>query len=958
MAGFFILADGEGTVSSSGFLSNPATIAPELTLLPWTTPLPQAASAWLAQAAGWTGDGPLDLEGRMVIVPTRQSGRRLREALAIMAAEKSQAVFPPVVIVPEMLPGVVATVAPTASRLELTLAWAEVLLVIKLRAFQAVIPVAPPQRDFEWALALAQRLVKVQSALSEGGLRMADVADLEDVPERERWRQLAQLESAVDRSLGKQNLSVRIEAERQAEAGATVAAGINEIILVGAPDVLPVAIRYLERLQSQVGINVLVYGPEGELLSQMFDQWGRPEAEYWATKSVALADFNYQVGVCSDPAAQAEEIATLAALHPEPDEWLAIALGDPEIGPPLEQALKERNLAAYSPEGKAWRQSPYFGVVSGLAALVESPTADAIGEFLRCPDLLDWWEKELDTFRADTLLKHWDSLRADHLVPDLVTARRHCSKRPLLGRVLDQLLEWRATLLTSDFGASAREILAEIYGSKTFAAGSIEASGAEHWRDCVAAVQRASALLPDLGGGDMWQLARQSFGDGVCFENKVPGAVELGGWLELLWADSAHVVIVGCNDGLIPEAMLGDAFLPEGLRVKLGLKSNEERLARDAYILAATTGLRPGKQGVRILVGKTSAAGEPLRPSRLLMNGAGDELPERVRHLFQEVGATNASVPWRRAWKLCPRFKAPKLTVSVTALRDWLACPFRFYLTRELGMQAQDLAKVELDAMDFGSLVHAALEKVTLDPVLRHGGDAELLGSGLCAALDAEVEARWGKDLSLPLVIQLESARQRLRRAGEVQAEEWNNGWRIERVEWEFEIPVGGLMVKGKVDRIDRHLDGRVRVIDYKTSDKPVSPIEAHLGPVRADDLTRPEWLRVEFKGKERRWVDLQLPLYRRALVDEFGPDIECLYFNLPKAVSETNLVAWPTGLPELQAQAEACAERVAAAIQAAEFWPPVENMGRRDDDWSGVFHNGVRDSVDESWIQKGGADE
>ena len=958
MAGFFILAEAEGAVSSSDFVPTPSTTAPELTLLPWTTPLAQAASAWLAKEAGWTGEGPLALEGRMVIVPTRQSGRRLREALAIMAAEKNQAVFPPLVIVPEMLPGVVATVAPTASRLEMTLAWTEVLLVIKLRAFQAVIPMAPPQRDFEWALALAQRLVKVQSALSEGGLRMADVAELEEVPERERWRQLAQLESAVDRSLGKQNLSVRVEAERQAETGAKVPEGISEIILMGAPDVLPVAIRYLERLQSQVGIKVLVYGPEGEPPSDAFDEWGRPGAEHWEKKSVALADFKYQVGVCSDPAAQAKEIATLAAMHPEPDEWLAIALGDPEIGPPLEQELKERDLSAFSPEGKAWRQSPYFGVVGGLAALVESPTADAIGELLRCPDLLDWWEKEVDTFRADSLLKHWDAMRAEHLVPDLVTARRHCGKHPLLGIVLDELLDWRATLLTSDFGTSAREILAKIYGSKTFTTGSIEASGAEYWLDCVEAVQRASVLLPDMGVGEMWKLARQSFGDGVCFENKVSGAVELGGWLELLWADSAHVVIAGCNDGLIPEAMLGDAFLPEGLRVKLGLKSNEERLARDAYILAATIGLRPQKQGVRILVGKTSASGEPLRPSRLLMNGAGDQLPDRVRHLFQEVGTTNASVPWRRAWKLCPRFKAPRLTVSVTALRDWLACPFRFYLTRELGMQSQDLAKVELDAMDFGSLVHVALEKVTLDPVLRDCGDAELLGAGLCAALDKEVVARWGKDLSLPLVIQLESARQRLRRAGEVQAEEWNNGWQIERVEWGFEISVGGLTVKGKVDRIDRHRDGRVRVIDYKTSDKPVSPIEAHLGPVRADDLERPEWLRVEFNGKEKRWVDLQLPLYRRALVEEFGPDIECLYFNLPKAVSETSLEAWPTGLPELQASAESCAEKVAAAIQTAEFWPPVESLGRRDDDWLGVFHNGVRDSVDESWIRKGGGGE
>jgi ATP-dependent helicase/nuclease subunit B len=932
-------------------------IAPELTLLPWSSPLSQAASRWLADSADWVGEGPLALEGRLVIVPTRQSGRRLREALAIMAAEKNQAVFPPRVIVPEMLPGVVATVVPTASRLEMTLAWAEVLLMMNLRSFQAVIPTAPPERNFEWALALAKRLVKVQSALSEGGLRMADVVEVEGIPERERWRQLTQLESAVDRSLSKQNLTVRVEAERRAEAGATIPEGITEVILIGAPDVLPVAIRYLERLQSQVRIRVLVYGADEKSLAHAFDKWGQPRATYWASKPIELADFNYQVGLCSDPGDQAKEISALAAMHPEPDEWLAVALGDPEIGPPLEHALQARGISPFTPEGKAWRQSALFGVVTGLTALVDAPTCEAIGELLRCPDLLDWGGKEIDSFAADTLLRQWDSLRADHLVSDLMTAKRHCHKRPLLGKVLDQLIDWRAILLTSDFGSSAREILAEIYQHKTFATGSIEANGAEHWLDCVEAVQRASVLLPDMGVGEMWALARQSFGDGVWFENKVSGAVELGGWLELLWADSAQVVIAGCNDGLIPEAMLGDAFLPEGLRVKLGLKSNAERLARDAYIMAATIGLRPDRQSVRILVGKVSMSGEPLRPSRLLMNGTGERLPDRVRHLFKEIGTTNARVPWRRAWQLSPRFKSPQSTVSVTALRDWLACPFRYYLTRVLGMRAQDIAKVELDAMDFGSLVHLALEKVTLDPGLSDCGDAEMLRTGLWSALENEVAERWGKDLSLPLVIQLESARQRLKQAAQVLAAEWRDGWRIERIEWEFQIPVGGLLVKGKIDRIDRHQDGRIRVVDYKTSDKPVAPIDAHLGSVRATDLDRPDWLRVMVNNKEKRWIDLQLPLYRRALVEEYGPDIDCLYFNLPKAIGETGLVSWPPDTPELQTAAELCAEQVAAAILAAEFWPPVESLGRRDEDWMGVFHNGVMASVNESWIQEGGRD-
>ena len=248
-------------------------------------------------------------------------------------------------------------------------------------------------------------------------------------------------------------------------------------------------------------------------------------------------------------------------------------------------------------------------------------------------------------------------------------------------------------------------------------------------------------------------------------------------------------------------------------------------------------------------------------------------------------------------------------------------------------MEAQELAKVELDARDFGTLMHAALQDMGEDVQLSNCGDSAVIRQGLWDALDRSVKNKWGHDLNLPLVIQLESAKQRLAKAAEIQAQIWTEGWRIERVEWAFTVPLGGLIIRGKIDRIDRHADGRVRIIDYKTSDKPVAPIEAHLGTVKPDDENRPDWLKVAFNGKEKRWVDLQLPLYRRALLAEFGPTLDCGYFNLPKAVSETNLAVWPDDQPGLQ-----------------EFWPPVESLGRRDEDWQGLFHHGTAASIARDW--------
>ena len=44
--------------------------------------------------------GPVDLENQLIVVPTRQAGRRLREALAMHCAEQNTALLSPRVVTP------------------------------------------------------------------------------------------------------------------------------------------------------------------------------------------------------------------------------------------------------------------------------------------------------------------------------------------------------------------------------------------------------------------------------------------------------------------------------------------------------------------------------------------------------------------------------------------------------------------------------------------------------------------------------------------------------------------------------------------------------------------------------------------------------------------------------------------------------------------------------------------
>ena len=916
--------------------------------LSWSQPLPAAAAQWLVQQSGWSGEGPLDLRTWMVIVPTRQSSRRLRETLAVLAAKQGQAVFSPRVILPEQVPSTLARLPPVASRLQSLLAWIQVLLTVDLDGFRQVLPIDPPQRDFRWASGMATRLQRVQGELAEEGLTMAEVAACGAQPETERWQQLAQLESAWADRLESAGLRSRVRAECAGRGGPlNLPPGCERVALIGVPDPLGIAISYLEELGVSAAVDVLVYAGDDPNWAADFDSWGRPRPEAWSGRELPWRDFPRQARLAANPAQQADRIAEIATAHERPDEWLAVAVVDAEVRAPLEQALHERSLKTFNPEGQSWRRGPLHALLGSLATLVEEPTQAAVGALLRQPDILRELIHQADAEDASpaTLLRQWDRLLDEHLAADLDEALRHAGKWALLQKALQHLATWRNRLLAGEFAQTAIDLLAEIFATQAMPSGGPAADAARHWVEAVEAVEAASALWPDASPAERWRLAVQVFGDGARFEPKPAEALELGGWLELLWTDAERVVIAGVNEGLLPESVVGDAFLPESLRVALGLRTNEQRLARDAYLLSAVMGSRAGEH-VELLVGKTSSSGEPLRPSRLLLAGNDAALPDRVRHLFRPLDAKQANLPWRRAWRLKPPVIAPPTAVSVTALRDWLECPFRFFLRRMMRMESRDLQKAELDARDFGTLVHAALQAMGEAPGLCDSRDEATLRDGLLEVLDREARQRFGDRPSLPLVIQLESARQRLRRVAAIEAAERLAGWHTERVEWEFEVPLGPLRVKGKIDRIDRHDDGRVRVIDYKTSDKPVTPLEAHIDTLREDDAARPDWLRVEVAGKMRRWVDLQLPLYRRALAPEFGTALSCAYFNLPKAVGETGLLEWPDDQPELQHAAERCAEGVAAAIGAGDFWPPVEKLGRGDEDWLTLFHQGVAASV------------
>jgi ATP-dependent helicase/nuclease subunit B len=963
---------------------------PRLHVLPWTQPLPRQAAAWLAQ--GWSGDAPLDLHALLVVVPTRQSGRRLREALAAHAEARGQAVWPPRVVLPEDLLRLGAPTAGVASRLETLLAWIDVLRAVDLAEFREVFPIDPPARNFAWAQRLAGLLLHVQATLAEAGLRLADVpgrvaAKAGDFPEAARWAQLAELERRSDAALAARGLR-DAQAEKITFATApTLPPGIARIVVLATPDPLPLAIQVLAAHAHNVPVDVVVTGPPDEDAALLFDEWGRPRTDVWSRRSLAWTDFEERVHLCPDPAAQAGRVVALAGGYGQPAGALAVGVADPAVRPSLDNGLLRAGFAPFDPEGTPRRRGALHALLAALAEFAREPAFDAVAVLARCPDVLAWLQAELGGgFSPAQFLAALDELHTEHLPPTLEAAcgyARHSltlaaadpadagghgavSGQPLnmgetpmprlpavasgtgvppvdssampvgaqscpldtlrapslsrgcalLPRALDLLGELRALLTTGAFPANAAAALTRLFAARTFDLAQPAARGladdAEAWRDVLMAVARAAAQFTGARENEWWESSRGSFRREHAFRRQAGPTLSscsagsnCCGRMRRISSSPVSTTVV------CPRPWWAMRFC----RSRCANSSASRRMPPVSPVTrisgaTAAAGAAPRGQGVEIwpldlLVGKVSAAGDPLRPSRLLLLCDDAQLPARVRFLFREIESSRPSLPWRRAWKLRPRRLArPFASLNVTAFRDYLACPFRFYLKHGLGMEAVDPEKTELDARDFGNLCHAALQTLGEEPGLRDCTDEKVLREALLDRLRATVRARYGGLLTLPLVVQLESARQRLRKAAEVQARERAEGWVIERVEWKFPaapaLVFAGLAVRGKIDRIDRHEGtGAVRVLDYKTSDQPAAPRDAHCRRPRRDgaDDARPAWARFTIGDRELVWTDLQLPLYLHALQVEGagaapGP-VQCGYFNLPKAAGETAVTLW-----------------------------------------------------------------
>lgn len=929
--------------------------------LGWDAPAAAKVRGYLLKQAG---SGPVDLGDILVVVPTRQAGRRLREALAYACGERKSALLSPRVVVPASFTQP-RNPAVAASDAVVRMAWARVLLDADLLRFRGLFPAEQPDQTPLWAMQTGELLQRLRDELADSGYRIRDVVEQKDaeLEERERWRDLALLEAAYLEQIGALGLRDPCELMIEQTGSPVLPEDVRRVVVAAVPDPTPLMIRALERLESRMPIDVLIHAPRQ--LADGFDRWGRALPARWLEAKLHIPDED--ILLAGSPASQSRMVLDLIAMESGrfgPGD-IAVGVPDSEVTPFLAADLNERGLHAFDPAGKPLSRHPIFGLLDAFRRLANESSYGALSAVLRHPDVLEFTFarhrlvpsrvlRELDEFHNAYLPVSFEDV-AVRLPPDRDGADAgFASLRAAVGvaRGMKKAVE------TGDLDAVVRDLLQAVYRVRTLDP-KIPADA-----EFAAAAERVDAVLREFNDRAMAAL-EMSCSTGLEFlvrrlgheryYPETPEAVmDLEGWLELPWNEAPFLIVTGMNEGSVPHAVLADPFLPDSLRMRLGLRHDGQRLARDAYLARTLVESRRRTGRVCFVAGKTSGRGDPLKPSRLLFRCGDTELPSRAARLFGEPNERRDSHPATVSFKLDPCAVEPvarPASMHVTMFRDYLACPFRFYLKHVLRMEEQSDRMREMEAKDFGRMIHYAMQEMARDGEMGRCCEERALHAFLSERAERWVKKRYGSSPPLPVTMALESGKQRLKAAARVQARLAEAGWEILHTEKEISGRIAEAAVSGRIDRIDRHREsGRLRILDYKTSDKPSSPEDVHL---RASAPDIPEYARVRVGSRDRGWSDLQLPLYR-LLLGQGDPDLryvaELGYFNLPKALHESGVAVWESLDDALLASAETCASGVVDDVRRGRFWPPSKVA---HDDYEILFPAAAEECMDAEGFAK-----
>jgi ATP-dependent helicase/nuclease subunit B len=294
--------------------------------------------------------------------------------------------------------------------------------------------------------------------------------------------------------------------------------------------------------------------------------------------------------------------------------------------------------------------------------------------------------------------------------------------------------------------------------------------------------------------------------------------LHIWGQLEARLQHADLLLLGGLNEGTWPALVDPGPWLSGGMREALGLTPVERRigLAAHDFVEAACA------KDVVLSRAEKDAQGNPTVPCRWLV---------RLETLLAGVGVRQPGetdwCAWTRALDHVPTARPeprpappPPLVarpreLSVSDVGLWMKDPYDLYAKRILELAPLDALEADPGALERGNVIHQALERFVRAYPDELPVDAERrlldLGRELFEQFShrPQVMALWWPRFER--IAAWVVGQERARRAGVVEILVEVKGL------LELPAPAGRFRLKARADRLERHPDGRVTVIDYKT---------------------------------------------------------------------------------------------------------------------------------------------
>lgn len=943
---------------------------PKRHFLGWDKPFLPRVSKWLQEHYL---DGELGSGGNvLVLVSGREVARRLQSNLVGDASSDGKAVvLPAIETTAQCLDRLMDVSIQVADATTVELATASVLREMTPEETVSLVGVRRPNEEdvISW-FALAKQVCSVFTTLSGGGLSV----DRKTWPEEaqvvltesamERFDSLHVVQQKVQTLLLEDGLTL-LEASQLVllDEGHRLEVGeIKHVVLVGASDLSGVVKKTLNKLlEAEVSVDSLVRAPESE--ENSFDAFGCVEVSHWLDVSIEIPDRNIQVA--GSPSSQSAQV--IRKLSQISDVYTAdqIVIGstDEKLIPIIQRHLSGHGIKNRFAGGKPVTEMPVVTLLQAVEKLIATKTFSSYASFVRHPDIakilhlnnktlltLDEYSKQVVPEFVDASLWHVPErkIRDVEILESL-----HENVFEIL-RKCNSTQRTKADIVTCS--SVIRDFLLAVYGGETLDNTNPKYVSLQKVFAIIdsfdATSSKVSELLGSIDVSTVIHLLVSKLEQLSIPEYPNPEAIETVGWLESMAADTPCLIVVGMSADLVGGANPGDMYFPDGLRESLGLETVNRRLARDAHAVTAMQQMRNKTGDLFWIVGRKNTEGDPLTPSPLLMCCADAmDLAKRAKRLVVSVEREDPEVPKQFmpeqigqgiSIPVPSNYESePVKKVSVTAVKDYIACPYRFWLKHVLKLKVKEEGGTELDPMLFGSLVHKAVELFGDDVSFRDSIDERVVSKALSDYLDDSVLTMFGKTVSGAIRIQVELARARLVEVAKHQAKSARDGWRIlcteEKLKKKFKVNGEHIEVSGVIDRIDVHKDTRkIRVLDYKTG-----------GPTATD---------AHFKKRAGEWIDLQLPLYRLLLseiqeLDSFDRSAENVsmgYFRIGDQESKTGIVLLelPDGVLD---GVDALIDEILCDIQSGKFGKtPTDPAPKYSDDFAWICQdNSIVDEIE-----------